>query len=206
VSTALRERLVGRWTTRARSTRRLVLVARRLVEALGDGARAGCGRRRVDLAARSSRPASSTRTTTSTRRSRAPARSRRRCSSGSRALPVWARLDAEAEYAAARTGLAELALSGCTTVFDHHYVFPRGDAGSSRRRCRPPASSACASSPRAARWTSASDGGLPPDALVEDIDAVLADTERSRRAARARPARACRSRSRRARRSPSRGG
>src|SRR5581483_807287 len=40
--------------------------------------------------------------------------------------PVWARIDAEAEYAAARTGLAELALSGCTTVFDHHYVFPRG--------------------------------------------------------------------------------
>ena len=40
--------------------------------------------------------------------------------------PVWARLDEEAEYAAARTGLAELALSGCTTVFDHHYVFPRG--------------------------------------------------------------------------------
>jgi cytosine/adenosine deaminase-related metal-dependent hydrolase len=34
--------------------------------------------------------------------------------------PVWAGLDAEAEYAAARTGLAELALSGCSTVFDHH--------------------------------------------------------------------------------------
>src|SRR5690349_13706207 len=40
--------------------------------------------------------------------------------------PVWARIDAESEYAAARCGLAELALSGCTTVFDHHYVFPRG--------------------------------------------------------------------------------
>ncbi len=34
--------------------------------------------------------------------------------------PAWSRIDAEAEYAAARTGLAELALSGCTTVFDHH--------------------------------------------------------------------------------------
>src|SRR5919201_24456 len=40
--------------------------------------------------------------------------------------PVWAGIDEEAEYAAARTGLAELALSGCATVFDHHYVFPRG--------------------------------------------------------------------------------
>ena len=43
--------------------------------------------------------------------------------------PVWTRIDAESEYAAARTGLAELALSGCTTVFDHHYVFPRGRPG-----------------------------------------------------------------------------
>ena len=43
--------------------------------------------------------------------------------------PVWSRIDADAEYAAARTGLAELALSGCTTVFDHHYVFPRGATG-----------------------------------------------------------------------------
>ena len=43
--------------------------------------------------------------------------------------PTWARIDAEAEYAAARTGLAELMLSGCTTVFDHHYVFPRGRTG-----------------------------------------------------------------------------
>src|SRR5215467_12820110 len=56
--------------------------------------------------------------------------------------PVWSRIDAETEYAAARTGIAELALSGCSTVFDHHYVFPRG-------------SSACGSSPREARWTSA---------------------------------------------------
>ena len=41
-----------------------------------------------------------------------------------RAYPVWAGVDAEAEYTAARTALAELALSGCTTAFDHHYVFP----------------------------------------------------------------------------------
>ena len=43
--------------------------------------------------------------------------------------PVWGQIDEEAEYAAARTGLAELALSGCTTVFDHHYLFPRGRGG-----------------------------------------------------------------------------
>ena len=58
--------------------------------------------------------------------SRAPGRRKPISSAGFGALPVWSRIDAESEYAAARTGLAELALSGCTTVFDHHYVFPRG--------------------------------------------------------------------------------
>src|SRR5215212_3940944 len=43
--------------------------------------------------------------------------------------PTWAGIDEEMEYAAARCGLAELALSGCSTVFDHHYVFPRGVDG-----------------------------------------------------------------------------
>src|SRR5438876_9135137 len=38
--------------------------------------------------------------------------------------PVWAGIDAEWERAAAAVGLAELALSGCTTTTDHHYVFP----------------------------------------------------------------------------------
>src|SRR4029453_2075705 len=43
--------------------------------------------------------------------------------------PLWSRVDRDAEYAAARTGLAALALGGCTTAFDHHYVFPRGQKG-----------------------------------------------------------------------------
>jgi len=42
--------------------------------------------------------------------------------------PVWALIDEEIEYAAARAGLAALAASGCTTSTDHHYVFPK-DAG-----------------------------------------------------------------------------
>jgi cytosine/adenosine deaminase-related metal-dependent hydrolase len=93
--------------------------------------------------------------------------------------PLWARIDAEAEYAAARTGLAELALSGCTTVFDHHYVFPRGGgdlveaemaaAGELGVRLIPS---------RGSMDLGESKGGLPPDALVEDPDEVLAETER----------------------------
>jgi 8-oxoguanine deaminase len=93
--------------------------------------------------------------------------------------PVWGRIDAEAEYAAARTGLAELALSGCGTVFDHHYVFPRGENGlieAEVQAARELGVRIVAS--RGSMDLGESDGGLPPDGLVEELDAVLADTER----------------------------
>jgi 8-oxoguanine deaminase len=93
--------------------------------------------------------------------------------------PVWAGIDAEAEYAAARTGLAELALSGCTTVFDHHYVFPRGREGLIEAEVR--AARELGLRLVAARGSmdlGEADGGLPPDDLVEDLDAVIAHTER----------------------------
>ena len=94
--------------------------------------------------------------------------------------PVWAGLDAEAEYAAARTGLAELALSGCSTVFDHHYVFPRGRSGileAELQAARELGLRFVAS--RGSMDLGASQGGLPPDSLVETIDEILADTERA---------------------------
>jgi cytosine/adenosine deaminase-related metal-dependent hydrolase len=93
--------------------------------------------------------------------------------------PVWASIDEEAEYAAARTGLAELALSGCSTVFDHHYVFPRGRSGfveAEIRAARELGVRIVAS--RGSMDLGESQGGLPPDSLVEDVDAILADTER----------------------------
>jgi cytosine/adenosine deaminase-related metal-dependent hydrolase len=93
--------------------------------------------------------------------------------------PVWAGIDAEAEYAAARAGLAELALSGCTTVFDHHYVFPRGRDGlieAEVQAARELGVRIVAS--RGSMDLGVSDGGLPPDDLVEEIDYVLTDTER----------------------------
>ena len=93
--------------------------------------------------------------------------------------PTWARIDAEAEYAAARTGIAELLLSGCSTVFDHHYVFPRGRTGlveAEVQAARELGARIVAS--RGSMDLGVSDGGLPPDELVEDVDSVLADTER----------------------------
>jgi cytosine/adenosine deaminase-related metal-dependent hydrolase len=92
--------------------------------------------------------------------------------------PVWARLDAEAEYAAARCGLAELALSGCTTVFDHHYLFPNGGnelLEAEIRAARELGVRIVAS--RGSMDLGESDGGLPPDSVVEDRDDVLAETE-----------------------------
>jgi len=93
--------------------------------------------------------------------------------------PVWARLDEEAEHVAARTGLAELALSGCTTVFDHHYVFPRGAGDLIEAEMTAARELGVRLVPsRGSMDLGESDGGLPPDSLVEDPDTVLAETER----------------------------
>jgi cytosine/adenosine deaminase-related metal-dependent hydrolase len=93
--------------------------------------------------------------------------------------PVWARIDDQMVYAAARCGLAELALSGCSTVFDHHYVFPRGVTGlvEAEVRAAQELGMRIAAS-RGSMDLGESDGGLPPDSLAERIDDVLADTER----------------------------
>jgi cytosine/adenosine deaminase-related metal-dependent hydrolase len=93
--------------------------------------------------------------------------------------PVWSRIDEDAEYAAARTGIAELLLGGCTTIFDHHYVFPRGASGlieAEVAAARELGVRFVAS--RGSMDLGESQGGLPPDSLVEDVDTVLADTER----------------------------
>jgi cytosine/adenosine deaminase-related metal-dependent hydrolase len=93
--------------------------------------------------------------------------------------PVWAGIDEESVYAAARTGLAELALSGCSTVFDHHYVFPRGTSGLVEAELS--AADELGVTLVASRGSmdlGESQGGLPPDSLVEDLDTILAETER----------------------------
>ena len=94
--------------------------------------------------------------------------------------PVWAAIDDEAEYAAARVGLAELARSGCSTVFDHHYLFPPGVTGlleAEIRASRELGLRIVAS--RGSMDLGESKGGLPPDGVVEDRDAALAATEQA---------------------------
>ena len=114
--------------------------------------------------------------------------------------PTWARIDAEAEYAAARTGLAELALSGCGTVFDHHYVFPHGEQGlieAELQAARELGVRLVAS--RGSMDLGESQGGLPPDSVVETVDAILEDTRRLAGLHEAEPGRVSSSQSRRAR-------
>ncbi|MDQ7827666.1 MAG: 8-oxoguanine deaminase [Armatimonadota bacterium] len=92
--------------------------------------------------------------------------------------PVWAGVDAEWAWAAARVGLAELALSGCSTTTDHHYVFPRGGGGILEAAIAAAASLGVRFHPcRGSMDLGASRGGLPPDGLVEDADTVLHHTE-----------------------------
>jgi cytosine/adenosine deaminase-related metal-dependent hydrolase len=94
--------------------------------------------------------------------------------------PVWQQIDADAEHSAARAGLAELALSGCTTVFDHHYVFPEGKTGLLEAEIA--AARELGVRIVAARGSmdlGESQGGLPPDDLVEGAEQVLAATQRA---------------------------
>ena len=88
--------------------------------------------------------------------------------------PIWSRFGPDEMRLSAELGLAELALSGCTTSSDHLYLFPNGarldDTVEAARtvglRFHPT---------RGAMSIGESAGGLPPDALVEDEASILED-------------------------------
>ena len=91
--------------------------------------------------------------------------------------PLWQRLTPEMLNVSAQVAMAELVLSGCTTASDHLYLFPNGgrlDDTIEAARTLGLRFHAC----RGAMSVGESQGGLPPDALVEDEDAILRDTRR----------------------------
>jgi 8-oxoguanine deaminase len=91
--------------------------------------------------------------------------------------PIWAKLTPEAVYVSALVGLGELLLTGCTTAVDQLYLFPNGvtlddeiraarELGVRFHPCRGSMS------------LGESEGGLPPDSVVEDEEVILADCRR----------------------------
>lgn len=92
---------------------------------------------------------------------------------------LWKRLDGEAVRLSSLAGMGELMKNGCTTCFDHHYVFPQGAgdllaaqfAAADELGIRMVAS-------RGSMDLSQKDGGLPPDSVVQTVDAILSDSLR----------------------------
>jgi cytosine/adenosine deaminase-related metal-dependent hydrolase len=91
--------------------------------------------------------------------------------------PIWANLTDEAIYVSTITGLAELALAGCTTSSDHLYIFPNDCTLDSQIR----AAGEIGVRFHAARGSMSlgeSQGGLPPDRVTEDEKFILKDSQR----------------------------
>lgn len=92
---------------------------------------------------------------------------------------IWKNLDKDVIRLSSLTGMGELMKNGCTTCFDHHYVFPAntGDligtqfAAADELGIRMYAS-------RGSMDLSVKDGGLPPDSVVQTVDEIMADSAR----------------------------
>lgn len=90
---------------------------------------------------------------------------------------IWKNLDADVVRLSSLVGMGELLKHGCTTCFDHHYVFPRGSgdllgaqfAAADELGIRFHAS-------RGSMDLSVKDGGLPPDSVVQTVDEILRDS------------------------------
>lgn len=90
---------------------------------------------------------------------------------------VWKQLNENTIYLSSLTGMGELMKNGCTTVFDHHYVFPdhSGDLLEAQWRAAKKLGVRMHFS-RGSMDRSKKDGGLPPDSVVQTVDEILKDS------------------------------
>ncbi len=92
--------------------------------------------------------------------------------------PLWAAIDTESVYVSTWIGLAELALSGCTTSSDHLYLHPHGAGDLLGAEIDAARDLGMRFHPtRGSMSLSEKDGGLPPDHVVQDDDEILAASE-----------------------------
>ena len=91
--------------------------------------------------------------------------------------PIWARLTPEDIRTSTRTALAELALSGCTTASDHLYLFPNGSKLDDEIEAAASVGLRLHAS-RGSMSLGESQGGLPPDSVVDTEEAILKDSQR----------------------------
>ena len=92
---------------------------------------------------------------------------------------IWKNLDEEAVRYSSLTAMGEMMKHGCTTCFDHHYVFPQGSGDLTGAQFAAAADlgmrMVCS---RGSMDLSRKDGGLPPDSVVQSIDEILSDSIR----------------------------
>ena len=91
--------------------------------------------------------------------------------------PIWQNLKPDDFYISAAVGLAELALSGCTTSSDHQYLFPNGAKLDHEIEAALDVGVRFTAT-RGSMSIGVSNGGLPPDSLVEDEKFILKDSLR----------------------------
>ncbi len=94
-----------------------------------------------------------------------------------RLYPIWGEMTDEAVYVSTQTAMAEMILSGCTTSSDHLYLYPNNSTLDAQVRAANDIGMRFHVT-RGSMSLGRSKGGLPPDHVVQEEEAILADCQR----------------------------